>query len=809
MGISGCRGGQQIAWSNAEHAFPEMMPPRYYELRKQHSPEKEEALCRALRDRTRDEWGNRSVAYWTARLLGEIAKERSSLVWLNGATGESADPRVRRAAEEALLKTILRLTERFERDRHFLAGYPASLLSAFGSKVSGLARSDDVEVRCLAIRCLGRIRYVPDIPYVVSSTRREPRRLADAAIDSLIAYSHDPDLRDNEAVRAALLPILDDPEPERRLRVVESIRTWHGRTSYGIHIPTEKLLALLKDEDPRVVARSLRFLRPRKETTSIQPALRLLDHPNSGVRGMAQRLLEETGLVTAQDLSPILKSESPRVRYGALQIARNARRSKRLTRAEKAEFHGLILSLVDDPDERISTIAKWHGGDMDAGRLARMAKQGVKAMIASDDERITPFLLGAIEDGASIHETDLALRFLAKKEPEAAAHFIKERFGAMHDYPRVFELLEDRTFPLLEDVLRTGNIRTRLKAQRMLIQLGDKAVPSLLRLSKSDDALVRAMCEQVLWAYHKDRLPDWLRERGKPDLGRWLIGGRFFEEGVEFSDGRGGRWRLAPRSRYGRPGALWLSHARKDGDWGREYYTGVSAGYGRHNELLMFDMSARAEGDGIILKYKSETSDFREIARQLKFDVADIQNDTDGDGIPDLEEGLLFTNPRNADTDGDGSLDGADPCPTARSPAQLSEIQTIHRAVVGKYFTKSPSHLSVIAVPDVASKQDFGLGDSRVLVLTRSELRTFQEDHGYKGSVLRLSEVFLDRTLGEARVMVTLRAGPRGGSGIGVVLRKVNGLWLATVERVRKMMSKRLPPPSRCALSQPRISISM
>ena len=37
---------------------------------------------------------------------------------------------------------------------------------------------------------------------------------------------------------------------------------------------------------------------------------------------------------------------------------------------------------------------------------------------------------------------------------------------------------------------------------------------------------------------------------------------------------------------------------------------------------------------------------------------AQLQKDSDGDGLPDWEEALFGTNPHNPDTDGDGTSDG-------------------------------------------------------------------------------------------------------------------------------------------------------
>ncbi|HXO29206.1 MAG TPA: hypothetical protein VOA80_17785, partial [Thermoanaerobaculia bacterium] len=48
----------------------------------------------------------------------------------------------------------------------------------------------------------------------------------------------------------------------------------------------------------------------------------------------------------------------------------------------------------------------------------------------------------------------------------------------------------------------------------------------------------------------------------------------------------------------------------------------------------------------------------------LEIPVAELERDTDGDGLSDLEEERLLTDPEDADTDRDGIGDGEDPMPT-------------------------------------------------------------------------------------------------------------------------------------------------
>jgi hypothetical protein len=81
--------------------------------------------------------------------------------------------------------------------------------------------------------------------------------------------------------------------------------------------------------------------------------------------------------------------------------------------------------------------------------------------------------------------------------------------------------------------------------------------------------------------------------------------------------------------------------------------------------------------------------------------------DTDGDGVPDISEPLLHTDPMNADTDGDGQTDLADadpvnaPDPTVAEGApasfRLGEI-LVENNVDPATRTDAPDHLEIQVV---------------------------------------------------------------------------------------------------------------
>jgi hypothetical protein len=69
--------------------------------------------------------------------------------------------------------------------------------------------------------------------------------------------------------------------------------------------------------------------------------------------------------------------------------------------------------------------------------------------------------------------------------------------------------------------------------------------------------------------------------------------------------------------------------------------------------------------------------------------------DDDGDGLTDVVEGELRTDPARADTDGDGRPDGADPCPRTRSASvdgcPAFDVSDLDRTIFGRVPAKSSS----------------------------------------------------------------------------------------------------------------------
>jgi len=116
------------------------------------------------------------------------------------------------------------------------------------------------------------------------------------------------------------------------------------------------------------------------------------------------------------------------------------------------------------------------------------------------------------------------------------------------------------------------------------------------------------------------------------------------------SDAKGRTWMLFNTGVFGNYSDLFVVQ-KLGSSWGRPMFTGAWDG-------RTFNDEAPASFRGIAIQ-KLLGSEWIKIFP----DDAANRKDTDGDGLTDLVEARLGTDPLKADTDGDGVPDAVDPCP--------------------------------------------------------------------------------------------------------------------------------------------------
>ena len=110
----------------------------------------------------------------------------------------------------------------------------------------------------------------------------------------------------------------------------------------------------------------------------------------------------------------------------------------------------------------------------------------------------------------------------------------------------------------------------------------------------------------------------------------------------------------------------------------------VSDVLGSYNDLWLVQRSGARWRNPVftgITRSQLGNGDWSRLVEQ----VSALSNDSDGDGLPDVVERRLGTDPHNPDTDGDGLKDGQDKNPLA-APRQLNELDQILAAAFEARF---------------------------------------------------------------------------------------------------------------------------
>jgi len=164
--------------------------------------------------------------------------------------------------------------------------------------------------------------------------------------------------------------------------------------------------------------------------------------------------------------------------------------------------------------------------------------------------------------------------------------------------------------------------------------------------------------------------------------------------------------------------------------------------------------------------------------------------DSDGDGLTDVVEARLGTDPNNRDTDGDGLADAVDPCPNA-APHPLSDVEQIVAASLeARFFESRWSVPAILSVPDIEPFELYGYPN---IVVWKTNLAGHPFEGIYGGGVNDIGfqapeedgprddahgpfVEFSDDGM-TARTVIRRYSGGLNGDGIEVLLEKIGDQW--------------------------------
>ncbi len=174
---------------------------------------------------------------------------------------------------------------------------------------------------------------------------------------------------------------------------------------------------------------------------------------------------------------------------------------------------------------------------------------------------------------------------------------------------------------------------------------------------------------------------------------------------AQTTDSENKTWALVPLNRYGKVD-LWLTSLNEDNQWsGPIFLNFPEMPEPRRLSETTWNIQCRLQVEGDSLKIECDNKTYEsQISGHLK--------DTDKDGLPDIVEARLLTDPHNPDSDEDGVPDGEDSNPLTPRHKQTDDITEIRQAVFSVLFATSNSQNAIVIVDrdDFAKQEYYGFG---------------------------------------------------------------------------------------------------
>jgi len=243
---------------------------------------------------------------------------------------------------------------------------------------------------------------------------------------------------------------------------------------------------------------------------------------------------------------------------------------------------------------------------------------------------------------------------------------------------------------------------------------------------------------------------------------------------------------------------------------GRTWVLFQSGTLGNHSDYYMAEKAGSKFGEPIFLGFydgrtwgKEAPKDHRKISLaklistewiKLFPDDEEVRKDTDADGLTDLVEERLGTDPQAADSDKDGLRDDVDPCPNAAPRALGDREKIVAAAVAAQFFENDWGVPAVISVEKVEPFEMAGYPEPLLWIVGRRE-GTLGSMYGGGVNSIGFGTVRrdLDQKIAEdadwleisadgktAHTMISRYSGGLNGEGVDVVLRKVGDEWFVT-----------------------------
>jgi outer membrane protein assembly factor BamB len=340
-----------------------------------------------------------------------------------------------------------------------------------------------------------------------------------------------------------------------------------------------------------------------------------------------------------------------------------------------------------------------------------------------------------------------------------------------------FELYQSSTFVARSYIAASSDPRA---VAFMIKQLQDPTADSVVRFEAYVN-LARTGGEEGLKAVLAERnhrqLLRPLAERALSRLNQAVESGSETALLKEHRTPDGRTWGLFESGVLGRHGDLWIAE-KISGAWADPVFTGVGKFVGRFQKPDAQEEEYRG-------KKVSEIIGGAWV--DLFLNDESLRKDSDGDGLTDIAERRLGTDPARADTDGDGDNDQVDPWPNAPN-RELNEEEKLYAAVFeARHHFNNNEGPALFTAP--VGLQPFEMPGRRGPTLWRSddkqdhlkELHDSYEqgvafirfDGGDKGNAIRWNK---EKTA--AGLVISIYFGGLNGTGYDGVVQKFGDDWV-------------------------------
>ncbi|MEA2325450.1 MAG: hypothetical protein QOE68_409 [Thermoanaerobaculia bacterium] len=228
-------------------------------------------------------------------------------------------------------------------------------------------------------------------------------------------------------------------------------------------------------------------------------------------------------------------------------------------------------------------------------------------------------------------------------------------------------------------------------------------------------------------------------------------------------------------------GGYWILRSTdRGGTWNRPLYTGLRVL--QPYEVVIGSTLPMLRDDGVRIEVATTEIDgpIKELLA-VDFKWRDLERDSDGDGLTDLVEERILTDPQSADTDSDGLADGVDPLPQVAFRQSQGDAAKIVATAIEAYYGSAivqmagEHGLGTTTMFIVGDPADFAGVTSRVRIIVTSEGEIEAASKKFGPTLaMHISLVIIDQTGTRAWVQLNDE-----GSGATYLLEKKEGAWIA------------------------------